>query len=66
MLRMGFSSLEAKALVEQMERRGLLGYGAGGLVLKLAQQETLEVRAAGLALLEGRYWESLAQSGAQK
>ncbi len=63
LLRMGFSSLEAKALVEQMGRRGLLRYGAGGLVLKLAQREELEVREAGLALLEGRYWDSLAQSG---
>jgi D-ornithine 4,5-aminomutase subunit alpha len=66
LLRMGFSSLESRALVEQMERRGLLRYGAGGLVLKLAQQEALGVREMGLALLEGRYWESLAESGLEK
>ena len=66
LLRMGFSSLESKALVEQMERRGLLKYGAGGLVLKLAQREALEIREAGLALLDGRYWESLAESGLEK
>lgn len=66
LLRMGFSSLEAKALVEQMERRGLLRYGAGGLVLQLAQREALAVREAGLALLEGHYWESLARSGPEK
>ena len=37
LLRMGFSSLEAKALVERLEKRGLLGHGAGRLVLELAK-----------------------------
>jgi D-ornithine 4,5-aminomutase subunit alpha len=60
LLRMGFSSLEAKALVEQMQRRSLLGHGAGALVLKLAQRRGVTVREAGLALLAGRDWEGLA------
>jgi D-ornithine 4,5-aminomutase subunit alpha len=60
LLRMGFSSLEAKALVEQMQRRSLLGHGAGGLVLRLAQARDFTVREAGLALLAGRDWEVLA------
>jgi len=64
LLRMGFSSLEAKALVEQMGRRGLLGLGAGRLVLELAARERLAVRDAGLALLAGRFWESLPVTGA--
>lgn len=60
LLRMGFSSLEAKALVEQMQQRGLLCHGAGGLVLKLARSKGASVREAGLALLAGRDWEVLA------
>ena len=59
LLRMGFSSLEAKALVERMRARGLLGHGAGRLVLELAQAKQLSVREAGMALLAGRYWEEL-------
>lgn len=59
LLRMGFSSIEAKALVEQMQRRSLLGHGAGGLVLKLAERRGVTVREAGLALLDGRDREAL-------
>lgn len=59
LLRMGFSSIEAKALVEQLGRRKLLGHGAGHLVLKLARNKSLSVREAGLALLKDRYWEEL-------
>lgn len=59
LLRMGFSSVEAKALVAQMQERGLLGHGAGGLVLKLARHRGIPVREAGLALLAGRDWEVL-------
>jgi D-ornithine 4,5-aminomutase subunit alpha len=59
LLRMGFSSLEAKALVERMNVRGLLGHGAGRLVLKLAQTKGITVREAGTALLAGLYWEEL-------
>jgi D-ornithine 4,5-aminomutase subunit alpha len=63
LLRMGLSSLESKALVEQMGRRGLLGFGAGRLLLELAEREGLSVRDAGLALLEGRYWDTLQLPG---
>jgi D-ornithine 4,5-aminomutase subunit alpha len=59
LLRMGFSSLEAKPLVEGMGARGLLARGAGRLVLKLAQAKGISVREAGSALLAGRYWEEL-------
>jgi D-ornithine 4,5-aminomutase subunit alpha len=59
LLRMGFSSLEAKSLVAQLSERGLLGHGAGRLVLELAKTKGLSVRAAGAALLEGRFWEAL-------
>lgn len=59
LLRMGFSSVEAKALVERLRERGLLGHGAGKLVLELAQAKGIPVRAAGTALLAGRCWEEL-------
>jgi len=59
LLRMGFSSLEAKPLVERMAAKGLLGHGAGRLVLKLAQAKGITIREAGSALLAGRYWEEL-------
>jgi D-ornithine 4,5-aminomutase subunit alpha len=59
LLRMGFSSIEAKALVAQMHGRRLLGRGAGRLVLELATRKGLSVHEAGTALLAGRYWEDL-------
>ena len=59
LLRMGFSSLEAGALVAGMHERGLLGHGAGRQVLELARMKGLSVRAAGKALLAGQHWEAL-------
>ncbi|MGD8587187.1 MAG: D-ornithine 4,5-aminomutase subunit OraS [Chromatiales bacterium] len=59
LLRMGFSSLEAKALVQQMQTRDLLAHGAGRQVLELAKARGLAVREAGLQLLAGRCWEEL-------
>jgi D-ornithine 4,5-aminomutase subunit alpha len=59
LLRMGFSSIEVKKLVDAMENRGLLGHGAGRLILELAKAKTLSVRDVGKALLAGRYWEDL-------
>lgn len=59
LLRMGFSSLEAKALVGRFAERGLLGHGTGRLVLELARRKGMSVREAGAALLAGRLWEEL-------
>lgn len=59
LLRMGFSSVEAKALVERMRERNLLRHGAGRLILDLARAKKLSVRAAGTALLAGQYWEAM-------
>lgn len=59
LLRMGFSSLEAKALVTRLHERRLLGHGAGRLVLELARSKGISVREAGAALLSGQYWEDL-------
>jgi len=62
-LRMGFSSLEAKAIVEQCENHGLLGQGAGGLVYRAARSAGLSIREAGLALAQGKLWETLKGGG---
>lgn len=59
LLRMGFSSVETKSLVDRMNERGLLGHGAGRLVLELAKAKGISVRAAGTALLAGHHWEDL-------
>ncbi|MBF0249979.1 MAG: ornithine aminomutase subunit alpha [Alphaproteobacteria bacterium] len=59
LLRMGFTGAEARDLVNGMQARGLLGCGAGKLVLVLANAHHLTVREAGLTLLEGRMWEEL-------
>jgi D-ornithine 4,5-aminomutase subunit alpha len=57
LLRMGFSSVEARTLVDRIRERGLLGRGAGRLVLTLAQAKGISVRDAGTGLLAGRGWE---------
>lgn len=57
LLRMGFSSLEAKQLVDACVERRLIGHGAGHVVYKIAQQHALPIREAGLALAEGKYWD---------
>ena len=52
LLRMGFSSVESKAIVEGCVRQGLLGHGAGNVVYRYAKANSLPVREAGLALME--------------
>ncbi|HVN84255.1 MAG TPA: D-ornithine 4,5-aminomutase subunit OraS [Candidatus Binatia bacterium] len=59
LLRMGFSSIEAKALVAAIVQRQLLGRGAGRLVLELATRKRISVRDAGAALLAGHFWDEL-------
>jgi D-ornithine 4,5-aminomutase subunit alpha len=59
LLRMGFSSIEAKELVEKMLQQNLLGHGAGRLILELAKARQLSIRETGAALLSGQYWEEL-------
>ena len=59
LLRMGFSSIESGQLVEKMVQQGLLGHGAGHLILELAKNKGITVREAGEALLQGHYWQEL-------
>lgn len=58
LLRMGFSSLEAKEIVNRCEEHGLLGKGAGHVIWKLAKHRGLGIREAGLSLIGDRYEQS--------
>jgi D-ornithine 4,5-aminomutase subunit alpha len=59
LLRMGFSSIEAKPLVEGAIDRGLIGKGVGHLVYRAAKENNISVRQAGLEMLEGKHWDTL-------
>jgi D-ornithine 4,5-aminomutase subunit alpha len=51
LLRMGFSSLEAKAIVDGCTEKSLLGHGAGNVVYRYARHTGQAIREAGLAIL---------------
>ena len=57
LLRMGFSSIESKAIVEGAIDKNLLEHGAGHLVYKLSQAKGMDIREAGLKLAENELWE---------
>lgn len=59
LLRMGFSSLEAKAVVDGAIDRGLIGKGAGNIVYRLSKEKNIEIREAGLKLVEGQMWDDV-------
>jgi len=59
LLRMGFSSLESTAIVQQVIDHGLMGKGAGHIVFKAAKAKSLEIREAGLQLAEGQLWDEI-------
>jgi D-ornithine 4,5-aminomutase subunit alpha len=52
LMRMGFSSLEAKAITDRLLEYQLLQYGAGHVVYRYANDEKIDIRQAGLSLLE--------------
>lgn len=59
LLRMGFSSIEAKAIVDGVLDRGLMGKGAGHIVYRLAKEKNLNIRETGLKLVKGELWEDV-------
>lgn len=59
LLRMGFSSIEAKPLVEMAIDRELMGKGVGHCIYKAAKDNNMSVRDAGLAMLDGKLWDTL-------
>lgn len=56
LLRMGFSSLEAEAIVRQTIDHNLISKGAGHVVYKTAKKKNLDLREAGLLLSSGQLW----------
>lgn len=56
LLRMGFSSLEAKALADAFLEQGLLGHGAGHVVYRASREWDLGIRETGLKLLQLTDW----------
>lgn len=59
LLRMGFASPDVGAIVERIVELGLLGKGAGHVILKVAQAYNLDIHSAGQALIERRYWDQI-------
>lgn len=57
LLRMGFSSIEVKPIVEGVMSKGLMGKGAGNVVWRLSKKLGVSVREAGVGLAEGKYWD---------
>jgi D-ornithine 4,5-aminomutase subunit alpha len=62
LLRMGFSSLEAKNLVDKVINHGLISKGAGHVVYRLSKIENTEVRKAGLDLINDKGWDKVLKS----
>lgn len=56
LLRMGFSSLEAKALVDGCMEHNLMEHGAGNVVYRMAKKNRTDIRTAGLKLIETDAW----------
>ncbi|MCF8001124.1 MAG: ornithine aminomutase subunit alpha [Halanaerobiales bacterium] len=55
LLRMGFNSIDAKAIVNQVIKADLLGKGAGHVVYKLAQKEDRDIKEVGLDIGDEQY-----------
>jgi D-ornithine 4,5-aminomutase subunit alpha len=59
LMRMGIDSRKTMAIVSEVEKRGLLGHGAGHVVLYCAQQWGTDVRAAAERLAAGEGWDEV-------
>jgi D-ornithine 4,5-aminomutase subunit alpha len=57
LLRMGFSSLEAKEIVDNTIDRGLMGKGAGNVVYRVSQLLKRDYREVGRELGQGIHWD---------
>jgi len=54
LLRMGIDSISAHGVVDRIYEAGLLGKGAGHVVLKLSQKTGMNVRETAAAILENK------------
>jgi D-ornithine 4,5-aminomutase subunit alpha len=57
LLRMGFSSVEAKLIVQGAIEHQLMGKGCGHVVWRLAKDQDLTLREAGVRLSQGTGWD---------
>ncbi|MFV0499802.1 MAG: ornithine aminomutase subunit alpha [Bacilli bacterium] len=55
LLRMGFSSIEVSSIVENVQNAGLLEYGAGHVVYLASKLNNIDIRTAGLAIIDEKY-----------
>jgi len=61
LMRMGVDSVTCMAVVSECETRGLLGHGAGHVVLHCAQAWDVDAPAAAAKLASGEGWETVAE-----
>lgn len=61
LLRMGFSSLEVKPIVDTAIEKNLIAHGAGNIVYRLSRETGLSIREAGLKLANGELWDKAAE-----
>lgn len=59
LMRMGIDSQTSMAVVAECEKRGLLGHGAGHVVLHCAQTWGVDIREAAAKLVAGEGWETV-------
>lgn len=52
LLRMGFSSIEAKEIVDKLNEQNLLRKGAGNCVFKIANNKKISIHEAGVLIIE--------------
>ena len=62
LLRMGFNSLTAKAIVDKCVEINLLGKGAGNVVLKYSLFKNIPLEQAGNELASGRGWDEIKEA----
>lgn len=54
LLRMGIDSLSSQGVVERIYQAGLLGKGAGHVLLELSRQQGTDIKGAAAAILEDK------------
>ena len=59
LMRMGVDSPTCVAVVNEVDKRGLLGHGAGHIVWRCSQEWGIDVRAAALKLAGGAGWDKV-------
>jgi D-ornithine 4,5-aminomutase subunit alpha len=59
LMRMGIDSPTGNGVVNEIDKRGLLGHGAGHVVLHCAQQWDVDVREAAARLAAAKGWDTV-------